>query len=449
MDELRVALRYAAAGVHAQQQHAAPAPHADVPGAGSPGAHEGARYVGVVDVECAYSQRHWAAAFARRPWWAVCTAAEWAAGGGGGGSRPAVPPLQIREYEPLHWDDVLAGAVTTNNFMVRKGLCRKANFAAQMQRHVLKCGAGCPLARGLPETAVIDTVPALHGRPAWLDLGAAMADALSDADDLIERTRRDAGAALWILKPSLANKGAEIHLVRGADEVEAAVRAWRDVGQWVLQEYVARPLLLAGGRKFHLRVYALADGALDVHVFGEALVLCAVEPYGPAAGDPTARHAHITNTCVGAEHGGFLEAAHVRTLSELPALLVEAGACASDADAARRVGALVAGVHASVAHVFDSFFGGMHGYQALPSAFELYGLDFLVDEAWRLLLLEANPTPDIRQSGSRLDPVIADLLEGAVRIGVDGRFPPPAGAAPPPPLRHGWARVYSRAWPKR
>lgn len=68
---------------------------------------------------------------------------------------------------------------------------------------------------------------------------------------------------LWILKPSLANKGAEVTVVSSFDTVLGTVKLWRDVREWVLQEYLERPLLIAR-RKFHLRVYVLAVGALKV-----------------------------------------------------------------------------------------------------------------------------------------------------------------------------------------
>jgi tubulin--tyrosine ligase len=68
---------------------------------------------------------------------------------------------------------------------------------------------------------------------------------------------------LWILKPSLANKGAEVTVVKSIDDVTRIVRTWSDVREWVLQTYVDRPLLVAR-RKFHLRAYVLLVGCMKV-----------------------------------------------------------------------------------------------------------------------------------------------------------------------------------------
>ena len=403
-------------------------------------------YTGVVDVECPTTMRHLREVFRARPWWRV---------GPSPHGSPAPPvPLQLCEYEALDWDAVMSRRVVTNNFMLRKGLCRKANFARVVQRHMARCAGGCPLAGSVPPTAVIDTMPVFHGRPVWLDLRAALADALCEAAELMEAggAGPDASAPAFVLKPSLGNKGAEIHFVRTLEEVEAVVCEWRDVGQWVLQRYVARPLLLGGGRKFHIRLYVLADGALDVWVFSEALVLLAAQPWAPlgAPGGGDVRFAHLTNTCVGAEAPGFDESACVFALSELPGLLQAAGAVNSSEEAAARLQRLSADMRDCVRHTFTALEGGeMAGFAPLPNAWELYGLDFLVDEDWRVHLLEANPTPDIAQTRSRLDAIVGDLLEGVARIAIDGRFPPPAKAPAPQERTRKWDRVYTKQWVTR
>ena len=51
-------------------------------------------------------------------------------------------------------------------------------------------------------------------------------------------------------------------------------------------------------------------------------------------------------------------------------------------------------------------------------------MDFLVDDAHRVQLLEFNAGPDLKQTGDRLDYVIADMLRGMVDVVLDGdHFP--------------------------
>ena len=50
-------------------------------------------------------------------------------------------------------------------------------------------------------------------------------------------------------------------------------------------------------------------------------------------------------------------------------------------------------------------------FAPLSHCFELYGVDFLVDDTFQVHLLEANPGPDFKQTGGRLKAVIENLIE--------------------------------------
>jgi hypothetical protein len=372
------------------------------------------RPTAVVRSDCPYTQRHLDSIFARRAsFWRVLPPAA---------PLPAIAAALLvwDEYEAIDWGAVMSPPYRlVSSFCIRKGLCRKANLAEALAAHASR-HPGSPLARALPPTAVIDTFSAFHARPKWLDLDSALAEALCEAEAAIEAA--GAGAA-WVLKPSLTNKGAGIALLHGVAELGAAVRAEPDVGQWVLQRYVAPPLLLRG-HKFHVRLYVAAVGALRVFVFREALLLLAPEPFTEDLG---AVGAHVTNTCVGAASPRFSEEAHVRCLSELPELL--GGDAAAAAAAAAELFASMCRV---TAHAFVAQEGRVAGFMPLPCGWELYGVDFLVDAGMRPWLLEFNPSPDIKQSGARLDGVIGTMLEGLVQLAVDRRVQrvvPPGGDA--------------------
>jgi tubulin---tyrosine ligase len=464
-----------------------------------------ARTPAVVRADCPYSHRHLRAALARRSaqWQVVETDAGGTLTATEDGEAPPPPPgvpVVIDEYERIPWGQVMAPPyLVASSYCVRKGLGRKGTMAAALARHAKRCGrpgeggiptpGSCPFAAGraLPLTVPIDTTPVFLSRPAWLDYRSALAEALFEADDAVTAARDEAALAqaregagsgsgsgaspspspspspLWILKPSLTNKGAEIHIVKSVEEVERIVTEFPEMGQWVLQKYVENPLLLllnpsptppSSGvapppspphllHKFHLRVYVLAVGALSAFVYPESLVLIAPRAYTPD--DPSLRTAHITNTCVGVGDEAFAEAAHVRSLSEMHAL-IPPSICAG-----RDPRALVAGIYAdvcaSVAHSFAAMEGDVGAYMPLPRCWELYGVDFLVSvegpaslpsssssssppPRLQVVLLEFNPSPDIKQTGSRLDPVIDGMVDGMLSLGLDQRVKrAPAAAA--------------------
>jgi hypothetical protein len=59
------------------------------------------------------------------------------------------------------------------------------------------------------------------------------------------------------------------------------------------------------------------------------------------------------------------------------------------------------------------------------------------------VLLEYNPTPDVRMTGARLDGLVGRLLDGVVAIAT-GEAPGAAGAA-----GGAWDCVYEKQWPKK
>jgi tubulin--tyrosine ligase len=378
------------------------------------------RPVALVRGDCAYATSQWRAAFARRPHWELLPTDAPAADV----SRASV---WIDEYEVLDWEAIMSPPYRiASSFCVRKGLGRKGAMAERLAAHAARC-ALCPLRTQLPETVLVDTYTAFHARPSWLDARSALSEALSDAHDAVTA---GGPAARWILKPSITNKGAGIVFCADFDAVRAAVCAERDVCAWVLQRYEPAPLLLnprsprAGdgahpAHKFHVRLYVLAVGALDVHVFREALLLFAPAPFAGAQFDDAA--AHLTNSCVGAGHAAWHERDMVRALSELPALLARDGVVADAAAGRAWAARAFRDMCAAVAHAFSALEGDVAGYMPAPLCFEVYGVDFLLTSDGRAVLLEFNPSPDIAQTGTRLNPVIDAMIEGAVRVAVDAR----------------------------
>ena len=196
-----------------------------------------------------------------------------------------------------------------------------------------------------------------------------------------------------------------------------------------MQRYVHPPHLL-GGKKWHVRSYALAVGALSVYSFSDGLVLRARQAYeGAGWGD---LDAHLTNTCRAAGGGGGDEndapppstttprpdpgPDTVLALSELAGALVADGvapeaAAARVAELSSRLDALIGETFAAVSAELTFF--------ALPSAFELFGFDIMVDAAWTPWLLEVNADPDVGATGARLTPLLRAAVEGALRLVAD------------------------------
>eukprot|EP00959_Pyramimonas_sp_CCMP1952_P135412 2833437-Pyramimonas_sp.AAC.1 len=85
-----------------------------------------------------------------------------------------------------------------------------------------------------------------------------------------------------------------------------------------MQRHVEDPMLV-GGRKFHLRVHALAISDLQVRVHAACLALPATARYDPK--DLDNKFAHATNHCVQKHHPGRAAVGGSLTLEELAKLV--------------------------------------------------------------------------------------------------------------------------------
>jgi len=61
----------------------------------------------------------------------------------------------------------------------------------------------------------------------------------------------------------------------------------------------------------------------------------------------------------------------------------------------------------------------------LENTFEVFGLDFMIDENNKLILIEINTNPDITTCCSLLQRIIPSMIENTLKIAVDPFFPPP------------------------
>lgn len=366
--------------------------------------------------------------------------------------------LQIRAYESIDFDHASAnpGASLINSYVIRKALIRKHFLSTTVDHWVAKNPAS-PL-RGHVKAS----------EPFEVDYAEFLDDALDETFDLRASLERNGGGGggdpleagereWWILKPSMSDRGQGIRLFSTMEELQGIFDGWeadepssddeddedgadgdgdragahgdgddRDgittshLRHFVAQPYIHPPLLLpeCGNRKFHIRAYVLCVGALKVYVSRSMLALFAGRAYsapwekkkndGGEDGDDDQDEgyldAHLTNTCI---QGPKADAGSVRRFWDVPGLT----AGAKD-DVFAQVCSVTGEVFEAAAKAM------MVHFQPLGFAFEVFGLDFLVDAAGRAWLLEVNAFPDFKQTGDDLRDVVAEFWQGAVSRGV-------------------------------
>lgn len=311
------------------------------------------------------------------------------------------PIFVYQDYDSIDFENrVHDGSRLEYAFAYRKALTRKNHLALTIAHFCAKRPTSI-LTRAFPESHDLD-----------LDYAEFLDDALDDAYEL--RQEIEKREKLWILKPSLSERADGIRIFRTLEQLQdvceelESIRVSEEDGlltalrHFTVQEYISNPMLLLGGRKFHLRVYVLCAGVLKVWVWREILALFAGVPY---SNDSSSLEGHLTNTCFQGER------ATVKLLAQLSLDRV----------------AIVAEIEQIVHDLFLAAQGEAIYFQPRPDEFEFFGVDFLVDSDSHVHLLEVNAYPDFKQTGADLQFVVGDLFKATVSeiiaplYGIDSR----------------------------
>ncbi|KAI1480872.1 sure-like protein [Daldinia eschscholtzii] len=341
------------------------------------------------------------------------------------------PVLQITPYEAIDWDYVDSHAETciVNSYMLRKALIRKHYLSATVEQWVAK----------RPESVLKTHVK--RSEAFELDYAEFLDDALIEAFDLRASLEKNAekepGHEIewWILKPSMSDRGQGIRLFSTMEDLQGIFDEWEEnlpdsededeenddavsnpdpdserrndittshLRHFVAQPYIHPPLLLPGAnRKFHIRTYVACIGRLDVYVYKDMLALFAGKPYtAPTTNTSTVDlEAHLTNTCLQRS----VDDGTVRGFWDLPLEQRK------KTDVFDQICEVTGEVFEAAARAMQ-----MH-FRPLANAFEIFGLDFLVDADGTPWLLEVNAFPDFRQTGDDLKGLVQGLWEEVLR----------------------------------
>ena len=379
------------------------------------------------------------------------------------GSSEREKGLQIVPYEEIDFDYASSHqkSFLINSYVIRKALIRKHYLSTTVDHWVAK-----------RPTSVLKK----HFRRSEafeVDYAEFLEDALVEAFDLRESLDRNAVVASserqwWILKPGMSDRGQGIRLFSTMEELQAIFDKWdenfpdsdeedesededggeggrqderggerdaegdetvrsaaklREEGEagdydittshlrhFVAQPYIHPPLLLEGDkRKFHIRTYVLCAGSLKVYVYRPMLALFAAAPYTAPWESPHDAESFLTNTCLqesssssSLRSGGPV----VRAFWDLPI----------SPEARDDIFSQICDV---TGEIFEAAAQAMPvHFQPLPNAFEVFGLDFLVEDTGVASLLEINAFPDFKQTGEGLEEIVGGFWKAVMRYGV-------------------------------
>ena len=160
-------------------------------------------------------------------------------------------------------------------------------------------------------------------------------------------------------------------------------------------------------------------GALRVFVYEKMLILIAAHKYDLSDTDNI--YGHLTNTARAAEDINFDEKKFVKVLDDLPKYLMaeRPDVAPNQMEAEKVVENIKSAIFKITGELFKVFENEYTIFAPMKNCFEVFGLDFMVDENLQTYLLEVNPGPDFKQTGDTLKKVIEGLWDQTLQIVLD------------------------------
>ena len=201
--------------------------------------------------------------------------------------------------------------------------------------------------------------------------------------------------------PGVVNPAKERNYVAKSGRIRSS-----EIRDFVAQRYITAVLPLEK-RKWHVRAYVLAVGRLKVYVSREMLALLARDDYEPPWLNPSLTSS-LTNTALQTEED-FMRRESMRDFWALPDDLLP-----GDGEGKNWKERVFDDICAVSAELFRAAVHTMADkFTTVDKCFELFGVDFLIDEDGTPWLLEANETPAFYHQGVA-GPLALRLMESVV-----------------------------------
>ncbi|KAM3606553.1 uncharacterized protein V6R79_018581 [Siganus canaliculatus] len=214
---------------------------------------------------------------------------------------------------------------------------------------------------------------------------------------------------VWIAKSSAGAKGAGILISHDANQLLEYIDNQGQVH--VIQKYLEKPLLLEPGhRKFDIRSWVLVDHQYNIYLYREGVLRTSSEPYNSS--DLQNMTSHLTNHCIQKEHSqnyGRYEEGNEMFFDDFRLYLLNTHNVTLETTILPQIKQIIK----SCLSCIEPTISTKHlSYQS----FQLFGFDFMVDESFKVWLIEINGAPACAQK------LYPELCQGIVDVAISSVF---------------------------
>jgi hypothetical protein len=223
---------------------------------------------------------------------------------------------------------------------------------------------------------------------------------------------------VWLVKPAAMNQGRGIQIFQNdLLEMKRFLETRPAYSHWVIQKYIERPLLYRS-RKFDIRIWALATWKGELFYYRHGYLRTSSDVYSL---DTKQNYVHLTNNCLqqyGNKYGMYEDGNTISFEVFKNYLSTEYAAYGVDFDKhiVPRMIDLMIDTYLSVKSVLNP--------AKRRNCFELLGFDFLIDEDFRVWLIEVNTNPYLGIPNKFIEGLLVKMLNDMLEVVLDPYFPP-------------------------
>ncbi len=217
----------------------------------------------------------------------------------------------------------------------------------------------------------------------------------------------------WLIKPAAMNQGRGIQFFKNSlTEMNKFLRSRPPFTHWVVQKYIERPLLY-NGRKFDIRMWAFVTWRGELYYYPHGYIRTSSQTYSL---DSKLNYVHLTNNCLqqyGDRYGAF-EAGNTLSLQVLADYIKEkypGNGLNFENHIMARMRDLMIDTYVSAKYDINP--------TRRSNCFELLGFDFLIDEDFRVWLIEVNTNPYLGLPNKFIEGLLPKMLNDLFEIVLD------------------------------
>lgn len=256
-----------------------------------------------------------------------------------------------------------------------------------------------------------------------------------DYSKIRQKNTMSAGLNMWILKVAGLNRGFGVEVFQTLDQLKKLIK---DIGtgyqerivhenkqiarsstfiktsKFVIQKYIERPLLYKG-KKMDLRVWVMFSHENKPYVFRECYVRLSSSVYEITKIDE--KFVHLTNNALQKYCDSYDEDETLKSTQDLESFIQSE--INPDYNFKRDTWPII---RRQVKMTFNCCSKSIN-LNNKKISFEIFGFDFMLDEAFHVWLIETNTNPSITTPGVVLKAYVPRMVDDAFKLTIDKIFP--------------------------